>query len=90
MENIMVQEWIGRHALVTEAPNKAHVGLEGVVVDETLGTITLKGADGRERIVPKRGAKIRFIENGIERVADGTSAAVRPEDRAKKLYKKLK
>ena len=90
MESIMVHEWIGRRAKITEAPNRTHAGLEGVVVDETLGTITLRGKDGRERMVPKKGAKIVLSIDSGEQVADGTAASVRPEDRAKKLYRKIK
>ncbi len=100
MENIMVQEWIGRRAKIIDAANRANIGLEGAVVDETLGTITLRGDDGRERVVPKKGAKIALSEIRPKdekeagapawKIADGSMAAVRPEDRAKKLYKKLK
>ncbi|MDE1798677.1 MAG: ribonuclease P protein subunit [Candidatus Micrarchaeota archaeon] len=97
MESIMVHEWIGRRARIIDAANRANIGLVGTVVDETLGTITLRGLDGRERVVPKRGAKIALSNEtkdetakAGEQIADGSIAAVRPEDRAKKLHKKIK
>lgn len=84
-ENIRVHELIGLQATVTKARSLPHKGLRGVVVDETKNTIVLKGKDGRERVVPKRGSVFRFTLSGGKAEVDGDAIAFRPYDRPKKV-----
>lgn len=85
----MLEEWIGRRASVMDAPNPAHAGLAGTIVDETAQTLVLRLADGREARVPKKGARLRLADGpGPNTVIDANQALMRPEDRTKRLYRK--
>lgn len=78
-------ELIGLHARVVESTDPGLVGLAGTVVDETLRTLTLRRADGREVRVGKRGNVFEVgTPKGPVRL-DGAAIEFRPEDRTKKV-----
>lgn len=87
MDAILIDEWIGRRARVAGAKNPNHIGLSGVVIDETHSTLVLRGPDGRRRRVPKAGTSLDFGAGTPP--ADLAPARMRPQDRMKKLYKKM-
>jgi RNase P/RNase MRP subunit p29 len=62
-------------------------GIEGVVVEETLGSLLLETRDGEKRVL-KKGNSFLFTKNGV--VVDGKEFYCRPEQRTKKLFKKLR
>lgn len=86
---MIVEEWIGRRIRVLDAPNPAQIGLEGRAVDETMRTLVLRGADGRARRVPKAGARFAFMDEEGNPIVRGNDVLVRPQDRSKKLYRKI-
>lgn len=90
MNPIIVEEWIGRRVRIISAPNPAHMGLEGKLVDETQGTLLILGLDSRERRVPKTGVRFEFSDANPKIALDAGKLVMRPEERTKKMYKKIK
>lgn len=85
-ENLRVHELIGLIAHVPASTSRPHKGLSGIVVDETKNTIVLRGKDGVERAVPKKGSTFRFTLPGGKKAAlEGNAIAFRPYDRPKKV-----
>lgn len=83
--NIARHEWIGLDARVERSADPSLAGAEGRVVDETMRTLTLERADGREVVVPKRGSEVTLALPGGERAAlDLTLLEMRPWDRVKR------
>jgi RNase P/RNase MRP subunit p29 len=83
--NIARHEWIGLAARVERALDPTLVGAEGLVVDETLSTVTLERASGREVRLQKRGSQLSLALPGGERATlDLTGLAMRPADRVKR------
>lgn len=82
------QELIGLDCAVVDSTDPKSVGLEGVVVDETLRTLTLRlGAPGARRVqVAKAACTFEFRPPGKDPVrVPGRSIEFRPEDRTKKV-----
>ena len=78
-------ELIGLSATVVESTDKGLVGLTGEVVDETLRTLSLRGAGGRIVRLGKRESTFEFqTAKGSVRVL-GAAMEFRPEDRTKKV-----
>jgi ribonuclease P protein subunit POP4 len=75
------REFIGLPVVVAAATDPSVAGLQGTVVDETMNTFVIRGG-GRDRRVPKRGARFRFPTTGSEIAGD--EIRFRPEDRVKK------
>lgn len=85
-ENLKMHELIGLRATVSSSASLPHKGLSGAVVDETKNTIVLRGKDGAERAVPKKGSTFRFTLPGGKKAAlEGNAIAFRPYDRPKKV-----
>lgn len=90
MEKIFAEEWIGLRAKVAMSSNPKQIGLEGTIVDEALNSILLKKKDGSEVRLPKKGMGLLVKSSGKEFTIECSLAQFRPEDRTKKLYKKIK
>jgi len=75
------REFIGLEVEVAAAPDPTMQGLKGTVVDETMNTFVIRG-DGKDRRIPKQGARFRFPGAAGEIVGD--EIRFRPEDRVKK------
>lgn len=88
--NIYVHELIGLRVEVLDGSrSKAHVGLKGVVVDETRNTFTVSVPNASDKIVPKKGQVFRFyLPNGDVCAVKGESLLNRPENRLKRGYSK--
>lgn len=83
--NLPRHEWIGLTARVLRADDPTVVGAEGQVVDETMRTVTLEKAGGREVVVAKRGSELAFTLQGGERATLALSGLqMRPWDRVKR------
>ena len=75
---LLHQSWIGRDMTVTSSPDKALVGRNGLVVDETRETITMLEND-REVILGKN--SIEFKIGSIDATIKGMLVRQRSEDR---------
>ncbi len=83
-ENLLWHELIGLRARVVRSRNRAHEGLRGRVVDETMKTLVLETPRGR-RTIPKEDVVLELELPGGERVlVRGSSLVGRPEDRLKR------
>jgi ribonuclease P protein subunit POP4 len=78
------REFIGLEVEVLESTCKEHLGIKGVVVDESRNTLTIE-QDGREKRLPKDCCRFRFVEGGKAHVVSGKDIRFRPEDRIKKV-----
>ena len=75
---LLHQSWIGRDMTVTSSPDKALVGRNGLVVDETRETITILEND-REVVLGKN--SIEFEIGSSNATIVGTLVRQRSEDR---------
>ncbi len=83
--NLARHEWIGLEARVEASADPTQGALQGLVVDESLHTVTIERADGREVQVPKRGTRLVFTLEGGERATlDLGALEYRPWDRLKR------
>ena len=87
MDVIMVEEWIGLRVRVTNSPNPNDIGIEGEIVDETLNTIVILTDKNQRKTIQKKGRCARVL--GSKKYLELSCAIFRPEDRTKKLYKKV-
>jgi ribonuclease P protein subunit POP4 len=76
--HVIHAEWIGKHAKVISATNKALAGIEGIIVDETRNTIIIQTEQGVKR-VQKHGAVFEIDGQEIE----GDKVLAAPEERIK-------
>jgi len=84
-QNLARHEWVGLKATVERAADPRQQGEAGLVVDETLRTVTLERADGREVVVQKRGTALGLTLPSGERASlDLTLLEFRPWDRVKR------
>ncbi len=88
LRDVIRYEFIGLPCEVADAKNKSLVGIKGIIVDETMNTIVVKGDDGRKRRILKRGTlfRIKFKDKNV--LIPGDDIIMRPEDRIKMKYKK--
>ena len=78
-------ELIGLAATIVASTDPGLVGLAGRIVDETLRTLVLRRADGREVRVGKAESAFEVATaRGPVRIA-GAAIEFRPEDRTKKV-----
>lgn len=83
-KNIRMHELIGLEAEVLRSTCRNRIGLRGRVVDETKNALIME-SNGKEALVPKKGAKFRFFFPGGQADIGGDEIGFRPEDRPKKL-----
>jgi ribonuclease P protein subunit POP4 len=78
-------ELVGLPLAVVASADAGLVGLSGVVVDETLRTLSVRRPDGRVVRIGKRESTFEFTTpKGPVRVV-GAAMEFRPEDRTKKV-----
>ncbi|MEM2118997.1 MAG: ribonuclease P protein component 1 [Candidatus Bathyarchaeia archaeon] len=87
--DIIRQEFIGTEAKIVKNPNPASVGLSGKVVDETKNTFTLM-CENRKKIAIKHLSTFHFtFPDGTIVEIDGALLVGKPEDRLKKVIRRL-
>jgi len=82
--NILRHELIGLRARVAESRNPCQVGIEGVIVDETMKTIVIETPRGRKRVFKEEVKLVLWLPDGTRLLVDGRELRGRPEDRLKK------
>lgn len=86
-ENIGAHEWIGLHVTITKAADPAQQGLDGILRDETMNTLTL---ETRKKLVQvqKQGTTFQADLRNEKIDVDVSQLRFRPEDRVKKGLRK--
>jgi len=77
------RELIGLKVRVTGHPDPTVAGAAGLVVDETMNTLSVEGG-GKTRRFQKKGGTFEFLVDGQAVSLSGNDIAFRPEDRTKK------
>jgi len=81
--NIYLHELIGLPASVVYSTNPSQVGISGLLLDETMNTVTI--FDGvRDRMIQKKGACFRVtLPDGSTVILEGNRILSRPIERVK-------
>ena len=88
MDSIMVEEWRGLRLRVIEASNPNQIGLEGVLVDEGVRTLSIRKTDWTVKRIQKAGTRLQVMDEK-NAIIDAGEALMRSEDRTKRLYRKI-
>jgi len=87
--NILNHELIGLRVKVVKSTHAGYIGIEGLVVDETMNTIKIMNDEGEIKVVPKRCCTFRFkLPSSVIVEVEGGYLVGRPEDRVKRVTKK--
>ena len=82
--NVYNNNWLGKNLNVISSLDNTLVGRQGMVVDESKKTITIK-EDGK--MVKLGKASIKFTITDSDVVIDGTMVGQRPENRVHRKYR---
>lgn len=87
--NILNHELIGLIVKVVKSTHQGYIGVEGLVVDETMKTLKVMDDKGTIKVVPKSCCTFRFkLPSGVIVEVEGSCLLGRPEDRVKRLVKR--
>jgi len=86
--NLIRHELIGLKVEIAESSNRFHVGIKGLVVDETKNLLIIETEKGTKKVQKKGTSFIFTIPNGKKVKVNGTIIAKRPEERIKLRVKK--
>jgi ribonuclease P protein subunit POP4 len=78
-------ELIGLRVRIAASSDPSLVSREGLVVDESLRTLTVRWEDGRESRLGKPGTTFAFLVRQAWVEVPGDAIEFRPEDRTKKV-----
>jgi ribonuclease P protein subunit POP4 len=82
-------EFIGTFAKIAKSSNPNHVGMSGRIIDETRNTFTTLH-EGKRRILIKDSSVFDFsFSDGTVVEIEGRLLTGRPEDRLKKIVRRL-
>ncbi|HID08717.1 TPA: ribonuclease P protein component 1 [Candidatus Micrarchaeota archaeon] len=85
----LLGEIIGLRVRVVNATHPGYLGIEGRVVDETKNLLVVETPEGIKKL-PKPDIVVEFELHDGERICvDGAEITVRPEERTKKLWRKV-
>jgi ribonuclease P protein subunit POP4 len=87
--DIIRQEFVGTQTTISESPHQGYLDIKGQVLDETRNTFIIN-QKGQAKTVVKDQAVFQFqLTNGTIVEIDGKLLVGRPEDRMKKIVKRL-
>lgn len=90
--NVYMEEFAGTRIEVLDHTDPTLVGIEGVVIWETMNTFLLR-TDGIDKMVAKKGGRFRIRTTGEKgtsyRLVLGDDIIYRPVDRTKKCERKI-
>ena len=82
-------EIIGLRVRVVNATHLPYIGMDGVIVDETKNLLVVETPEGIKKL-PKSNIVAEIELPGGELICvDGAEITVRPEERTKKLWRKI-
>ena len=82
--NVYNNNWLGKNLNVISSQDNTLVGRQGMVIDESQKTITIK-EDGK--VVKLGKASIKFTITDSDVVIDGAMVGQRPENRVHRKYR---
>jgi len=80
--NLERHELIGLNISVVESDCPSYANINGIVVDETMKTLSVRTASG-VKMLPKKGKIFHFQLNDSKKTVKGDSLLGRPQDRTK-------
>ena len=83
LKNLLQHELIGLSCTIVKSKNSHQIGLNGIVVDETMRTVSLETGKGIKKIL-KQGSVLRIDLRDKKILLEGSYLVARPEDRIKK------
>ncbi len=85
--NLHMHELIGLKVRVVDGSSRTHVGIEGIVIDETLNMLVVESG-GNRLMIPKIGQVFMFLlSDGTWKRLRGDKILNRPENRIKRGIK---
>ena len=87
-QNILQHELIGLKAKVAWSRNPCQIGLEGIIIDETMNTITLRTVRGPKMVLKEHVRLLLELPGGVKILVEGAELKGRPEDRLKKRVRR--
>ena len=89
LQPAILGEIIGLRVRVTNATHPPYMGIKGVIVDETKNLLVVETPEGIKKL-PKSNIVAEIELPGGELICvDGAEITVRPEERTKKLWRKI-
>jgi len=85
--DFLLYELIGKHVEVSKSSCKDLQGLKGIILLETKNTFLVENEKKEKKTIPKKGNVFFFPE--FKAHVNGEMLDMRPEERTKKLHKKL-
>lgn len=89
-ENALIHEWIGLNVRVLKSSCRTMERTCGKIIDETKNTVVIEGSGGAILTLPKKSCVFELeVKKGHWIRIRGDSACYSPEDRLKKIFRKL-
>lgn len=86
-KNLPRHELIGLKVKIVKSPNSSELGIEGVIIYETMNTLHVETKRGRKTIIKKDRLFQIWLPDGLKVTVEGNVILGRPEDRLKKKLK---
>lgn len=90
-DNVLVHEWIGLNARISKCSCREMEGIRGRIIDETRNTLVLEDGQGNVKRIPKKTCafELEFAPGNWTGI-DGKDVCYAPEERLKKLAKRIR
>lgn len=76
-------ELIGKTIKIIDSKNKANIGLQGKIIDETKNTLQIKTREGKKKVLIKRNIAFTIKMGNKELKIKGREIQLAPEERIK-------
>ncbi len=76
-------ELIGKTIKIIDPKNKANIGLQGKIIDETKNTLQIKTREGKKKVLIKRNISFTIKMDNKELKIKGREIQLAPEERIK-------
>jgi ribonuclease P protein subunit POP4 len=80
-----LMEYIGLEVEIADSSSPERIGISGLVVDETKNAFKIEKKNGKEVVIPKKGAKFLFRKGEKTFLVEGSKILYSPEERLKKI-----
>jgi ribonuclease P protein subunit POP4 len=87
--DIIREEFIGTEGRIIQSPNAGYIGISGQVMDETKGTFVIQQKGCMKRVIKESSVFNFQFSDGTVVEIEGKLLMGKPEDRLKKIVKRL-